>query len=147
MARSQYAAIRPGDILRARKSRAPRLVLSGPTSLHGGPRLFGLALFKIGHSWTGLNPVACYDPWAARRLFEVTLRRGCSERLAGDWWTWWQQLHRAACLGETLPPMPKWPHQPTEHEITPQAIEQVVGRWRREYEAHHARYHFVPLAS
>ena len=67
-------ALRPGLTVRAIRSRAIRIVLSGPkpTVGHG---YTGVSLLKTGRSWTDPNPHACYDMWSFLQLFEQHGRR------------------------------------------------------------------------
>lgn len=133
----QYKALRPGQIVRSRATRAPRLVLSAPSRTVGGG-LTGISLFRIGHSWTHPNPIASYDAWAARGLFEWTDRRGCSEALATEWYRYWDRLFHAALTGEPLPKRPRWPSEwgpsspPLQaDELAPAAVREKVRKWKR----------------
>ena len=104
-----------------------------------GQRLDGLVALKIGHSWTGANPVASYDAYAARQLFEVTGRRGCSTKLALEWDTYWSRLLHAAVDGKPLPKRPTWPSEfgpsspPVVAEaLLPRNLKPVVEKWKRQ---------------
>ena len=128
-----YLTIRPGDLLRTVRNGVPRLVLTGPSPTVGGG-LTGLAFFRVGHSWTGQNPVASYDAFAIRQLFEVTGRRGCTRALASEWATWWDRLLRATIDHLPLPPLPEYPREwagdgprfmPDESQIR-----KHVAKWR-----------------
>lgn len=131
--RDEYASIRAGDIVRSIRTRAPRLVLSAPRPTTGGG-LSGIALFKIRDSWTGQNPTAHYDAWSARRLFERTSRRGCSEALATEWATYWHRVFCAALDGGPIPRRPFWPSEwgrgASTFEVDDRALREHVRKWR-----------------
>ena len=73
MTREHLLALRPGDVIKNKASGTLRVVANRPRRPSG--RVIGIALVKVGSSWTDPNPCAWYDAWEIERSFEVTGRR------------------------------------------------------------------------
>lgn len=83
MTRVQLLRLRPGDIIRCRRTRALRTVVTS----FAGKKLTPVGLVKVGHSWTDPRPTAWYDAHVILHGYVVTGRRTSAKkaRAARDW--------------------------------------------------------------
>jgi hypothetical protein len=82
----EFFRLRPGHIIRRKKDRVLRVVVS--ETIDSAPRRMPVGLLKIGRSWTDPRPTAWYDANVILTGYLFTGRRALSERSARHLRNW-----------------------------------------------------------